>query len=120
MKKRIVAILLAALMIFALVGCGKQRREPIQLTLSTEDAEAILAAAGIMLPPAETAAGANSVVKYFCWHDYLQNYSEDEIINTGYFTFQEKYGGSVQWIETTYEDKNNDLANLVLAGTSPD
>lgn len=47
MTKRIVAILLAAVMILALVGCGKQRREPIQLTLSTEDAEAILAAAGI-------------------------------------------------------------------------
>lgn len=120
MTKRIVAVLLAVVMILALVGCGKQKREPIQLTLSTEDAEAILAAAGIMLPDAETAAGANSVVKYFCWHDYLQNYSEDEIINTGYFTFQQKYGGSVQWIETTYADKNNDLANLVLAGTSPD
>ena len=62
MTKRIVAILLAAVMILALVGCGKQRREPIQLTLSTEDAEAILAAAGIMLPDAEAAAGANSVV----------------------------------------------------------
>lgn len=46
--KRAFAVLLAVLMIIALVGCGKAQREVIKLTLSTEDAEAILAAAGIM------------------------------------------------------------------------
>ena len=50
--KRIVAIVLALVLIFALVGCGKQKREIVKLTLSTEDSEAILAAAGIRLPPA--------------------------------------------------------------------
>lgn len=120
MTKRIIAVLLAAIMVIALVGCGKEKRQPIKLTLSTEDAEAILAAAGIMLPDAENAPGANTVVNYFSWVDYLQNYSEDEVVNTGYFTFREKYGGSIKWIETTYEKKNDDLANLVLAGTAPD
>ena len=120
MLKKVIAMLLCAVMVIALVGCGKEKRKPIKLTLSTEDAEAILAAAGIMLPDAESAPGANTVVKYFSWVDYLQNYSEDEIVNTGYFTFQEKYGGSIEWIETTYEDKSNDLANLLLAGTPPD
>lgn len=43
--KRAFAVLLAVLMIIALVGCGKAQREVIKLTLSTEDAEAILAAA---------------------------------------------------------------------------
>lgn len=67
MAKRITALVLAALMVFALVGCGKKTREIIKLTLSTEDSEAILAAAGIMLPDAETAAGANSTVKFHHW-----------------------------------------------------
>ena len=120
MLKRILSMALAAMMVLAVVGCGKEKRQPIKLTLSTEDSEAILRAAGIMLPDAESAPGANTVVKYFSWVDYLQNYSEDEIVNTGYFTFQEKYGGSIEWIETTYEDKSNDLANLLLAGTPPD
>lgn len=40
--KRVFAVLLAVLMIVALVGCGKEKREVIKLTLSTEDAEAIL------------------------------------------------------------------------------
>lgn len=103
MLKRILSMALAAMMVLAVVGCGKEKRQPIKLTLSTEDSEAILRAAGIMLPDAESAPGANTVVKYFSWVDYLQNYSEDEIVNTGYFTFQEKYGGSIEWIETTYE-----------------
>ena len=51
--KRFIAIFLAALMIIALVGCGKQKRKIIELTLSTEDSAAILAAAGIKLPDKE-------------------------------------------------------------------
>ena len=120
MLKKVIAMLLCAVMVIALVGCGKEKRQPIKLTLSTEDAEAILAAAGIMLPDAETAPGANTTVKFFAWYDPFQNYSEDEIINTGYFTFQEKYGGEMEFIETTYSERNNDLANLVLSSSSPD
>ena len=120
MLKKVIAMLLCAVMVIALVGCGKEKRKPIKLTLSTEDAEAILAAAGIMLPDAETAPGANTTVKFFAWYDPFQNYSEDEIINTGYFTFQEKYGGEMEFIETTYSERNNDLAKLVLSSSSPD
>ena len=65
--KRFFALSMAVLMIFALVGCGKNKREIVKLTLSTEDSEAILAAAGIKLPDAETAAGANSTVDFLCW-----------------------------------------------------
>lgn len=54
--KRIFALLLAFVLVIALVGCGKPKREVIQLTLSTEDAEAILNAAGIYLPDAENKA----------------------------------------------------------------
>lgn len=42
--KRIIAVILSLILIFSLVGCGKQKREIIKLTLSTEDSEAILAA----------------------------------------------------------------------------
>ncbi len=120
MAKRITALVLAALMVFALVGCGKKTREIIKLTLSTEDSEAILAAAGIMLPDAETAAGANSTVKFHHWVDGFHNYSEDEIVNTGYWTFSEKYNGEVEWVETTYGSRFDDLAALITAGTAPD
>ena len=120
MSKRIIAILLAVLMIVALVGCGSKKRQVIQLTLSTEDAEAILNAAGIRLPDAENAPGANSVVKWFSWYDPFQNYSEDEMINTGYYTFQEKYGGSVEWDEVEWGQRYDGVANRIMGGTPPD
>lgn len=118
--KRIIALLLALILVFALVGCGKQKRQIIKLTLSTEDSEAILAAAGIMLPDAETAAGANSTVKWHAWYDEFHNYSADEIVNTGFYTFTEKYKGEVEWIECDYFERMDSLANLILAGTAPD
>ncbi len=34
--------------------------------------------------------------------------------------FESKYGGSVEWIPTTWENRYSDLANLVLGGDSPD
>ena len=118
--RRIIALLLILMTVFVMVGCGKEKRQIIKLTLSTEDSEAILAAAGIMLPDAETAAGANSTIKWLSWFDQFHNYSEDEVVNTGYFTFTEKYGGEIEWIECDYFERMNDLANLILAGNPPD
>ena len=120
MTRKLIAIGLVVLMIFALVGCGKPKREIVKLTLSTEDSEAILAAAGITLPDAESVAASGSTVKWFHWNDPFHNYSEDEVINTGFWTFQEKYGCEVAWVETTFNTYDDDLANLILAGTSPD
>lgn len=82
--KRIISLFLALVLVFALVGCGKERRKIIELTLSTEDSEAIMAAAGIMLPDVEETAAANTTVKWFSWWDTFHNYRDDEVINTGY------------------------------------
>ncbi len=118
--KRIIALLLATVLVFTLVGCGKKTRQVIKLTLSTEDAEAILNAAGIMLPDAEDAAGANTTVDYFSYYDPFHNYSEAEVVNTGYWTFTEKYGCEVNWIECEWGSRYDELANLVLSSNSPD
>ncbi len=121
MMKRLFTLVLVLLMIFTLVGCGKSnKREIVKLTLSTEDAEAILAAAGITLPDAEDTAAAGTVVKYYSWYDPFNNYSEDEIVNTGYFTFTEKYGSSIEWIECEWGARFDSLANLILSGDAPD
>ena len=118
--KRLIAFALTLLMILALVGCGRGTRQPIELTLSTEDSAAILAAAGIRLPDIEDAAGANTEVQWFGWSDPFQNYSEAEIVNTGFYTFKEKYNCTLKFIETTYEEHSSELAALVMATTSPD
>ena len=118
--KRIISVLLAALVILALVGCGSKKRTPIQLTLSSEDSEAILRAAGIVLPDADVAKGVGTTIQYCYYYDDFHNYSEDELIQTGYRTFQQKYGSTVEWIETTCETLSTDMANLILSGDPPD
>lgn len=118
--RKSLALILALTLVAALVGCGKSKRKVVQLTLSTEDSEAILAAAGIHLPDPETTAGANSTVEWFSWYDPFQNYSEDEMVNTGYYTFQQRYGGTVEWVEVEWEDRYTGVANLILGGTPPD
>ena len=118
--KKIIAIALAFLMVIAIAGCGSKKRVPIQLTLSTEDSEAILRAAGISLPDAENAAGSGSHVIWYSWYDPLENYNEDEIVNTGNWTFKNKYNGTVEWLECVYENYYTDLANYLTAGTPPD
>ena len=118
--KRFLALALVVLMIVALVGCGAKKRQVVQLTLSTEDAEAILAAAGIALPDAADAPGAGSTVQWFSWYDPFQNYSEDQMINTGYYTFQEKYNGKVDWVEVAWDQRYDGVANLIMGGTPPD
>ena len=118
--KRVISIAFVFIMAAALFGCGARKRNPIQLTLSTEDSEAILNAAGIRLPDADVAKGTGTVVNYLSWGDPYQNYSEDEIINTGYWTFENKYGGSINYIETDYFERFDELARQVTAGTPPD
>ncbi|MCD7823959.1 MAG: ABC transporter substrate-binding protein [Oscillospiraceae bacterium] len=118
--KKIIALALATVMIFALVGCGSSSREVVKLTLSSEDATAILAAAGIKLPDASETSAAGTTVKWCSWYDDIQNYSEDEIINSGYWTFQEKYGCTVEWVEVTWSTRMDEIANYVLASNSPD
>ena len=120
MSKRLLAIFFALMMIAALVGCGSQKRVPIELTLSTKDAEAILKAAGIALPPAEEVAAAGSTIIWYAWFDNFHNYSEGEIVNTGYFTFREKYNCSVEWYECVWDERFSQLANLMLGGDAPD
>ena len=83
MMKKIAALATVLILIVALVGCGASQREVIQLTLSTEDAASILAAAGIRLPSADTAAGTNTVIRLYGYQNSLQNYSEDEMVQTG-------------------------------------
>lgn len=118
--KRILAISIAVIMIIALVGCGDGDRKIVRLTLDAQDSEAILAAAGIVLPDVETAAGAGTTVRFHHWVDSFHNYSEDEIVNTGYWTFSQKYGGEVEWVETSYGTRFDDLANLMLSEDPPD
>ncbi len=118
--KKIIAVILALVTVFALVGCGKSRRPIVKLTLSTEDAIAILAAAGIRLPDVEEVTCAGTTVTWYSWADRFHNYSEEEIVNSGYWVFSEKYGCEIEWRECLWANRFTDLANYVISNKSPD
>lgn len=118
--KRFFALAIVLILVFSMVGCGKEKRKIIKLTLSTEDAEAILKAAGIALPEADSVAAAGTTVKWFAWWDDFHNYRDDEIVQTGFWTFQEKYGCDVEWVECTWSDRFDGLAALTLSSNPPD
>ncbi len=118
--KRLLALLLALITVFALVGCGKTRRPIVKLTLSTEDAVAILAAAGIKLPDVEDVTCAGTTIKWYSGWDNFHAYSEEEVVNSGYWVFSEKYGCEIEWIEYTWNDRYTSLATMVTSGTQPD
>ncbi len=120
MLKRIISVILAALIIIALVGCGSKGREVVELTLSTEDAETILAAAGIYLPDAEEAAGANTVIQLYGCRNDLQNYSDEEMVQTGCRTFKNRCGSDIDYVECVFADRWTTLANLMLSDNTPD
>ena len=72
------------------------------------------------MPDIEIAAGANSVVQWYGWGDPFQNYNEDEIVNTGFYTFREKYNCEIEVVECTYGERFSTLATLLTGGTPPD
>ncbi len=120
MFKKIAALGMVLILIVALVGCGGSKRQVIELTLSTEDAAQILAAAGIRLPKPEEAPGANTVITLYGYQNSLQNYSADEMVQTGYWTFKEMYGGDIEWVECTWDERWSKLAALLLSDDIPD
>lgn len=65
-------------------------------------------------------AVAGSSIQWFAWYDDFHNYAEDEIISTGYFTFTEKYGCEIDWVECSWGTRFDELATLILGCTPPD
>ncbi|MCD8107138.1 MAG: extracellular solute-binding protein [Oscillospiraceae bacterium] len=94
--------------------------ESVQLTYATEEADGVLAAAGITLPSVEETEAAGTTIKWFSWYDYSEGYSGYEILDSGYWTFENDYGCSIDWVECTQDTRYDELATLILASDSPD
>lgn len=60
-----------------LFGCSNNKRQIVEVTLSTEDAEAILAAASIGLPAAEVTMASGTTIKQFFAAKTLKKWSGD-------------------------------------------
>ncbi len=60
----------------------------------------------------------NPTLKFLSFWDI--NPTEGKPVPVALQLFRTKYGGKVEWLPTTWETRYTDLANMVLAGDSPD
>lgn len=60
----------------------------------------------------------NGTVKWLSWYDI--NPADNKPKLAALELFESKYGGKIEFIPTTYENRFNDLSTQVLGGSSPD
>ena len=62
----------------------------------------------------------NSTIKWFSFWDINPTSSDDKDIGVDLSLFKSKYNGTIEYIQTTWEKKFDDLAAKILANESPD
>ena len=63
---------------------------------------------------------ANNEIDWFSFYDINPTASADKEIGVDLALFQTKYNGKINYIQTTWDTKFDDLAKLIMAGNSPD
>ena len=62
----------------------------------------------------------NTNIKWFSFWDINPTSSEDKDIGVDLALFKSKYNGTIEYVQTTWEKKFDDLAAKILANESPD
>ena len=83
-------------------------------TMASEDAEAVSGATALL----RDEELENKTIKFLSHWDI--NPAEGVSVPVQLGMFQEKYGGKVEWIPTTWETRYSDLSTLVLGGSGVD
>lgn len=123
--KRILAGTLALSMSLSIASCGNtsssggEGGETTKATeagkeLDAEDVEQIKSLEDL-LPDREL---ENKTVKWMAHYDI--NPSEGSVKSPGLELFEQKYGGKIQWVQTTWDTRYDDLATAVMGKNSPD
>ena len=63
---------------------------------------------------------ASNEIDWFSFYDINPTASADKEIGVDLALFQTKYNGKINYIQTTWDTKFDDLAKLIMAGNSPD
>ena len=114
-KKLFIGVL-ACSMIASLAACGPSEDEAkVTATLSSEDQSTVMDAASVL----DEMTLENKTIKWCCYWD-INPAADAETIPTQYVMFTEKFGGNIEYIQTTWDGHATQLANLILGGNSPD
>ncbi|MDE6600043.1 MAG: carbohydrate ABC transporter substrate-binding protein, partial [Oscillospiraceae bacterium] len=60
----------------------------------------------------------NGTIKWLSWYDINPAQGKPKL--AALELFETKYGGNIEYIQTTWDNRFNDLSTLVVGGTSPD
>lgn len=118
--KKIAAFTVALCSAFAVASCGKGSDESTAMKekkLKETQQEIVDRLADSMT---ETRELENSTIKWFSFWDINPTSSEDKEIGADLALFQTKYNGKVEYVQTTWEKKFDDLGALVMSNNSPD
>ncbi|MBP1561217.1 MAG: extracellular solute-binding protein [Oscillospiraceae bacterium] len=123
--KRTLAFASALMLVCSMTACGNDSGSAVNTTaetttavtpakeLSEEDKAAV----------AEVDVGddeklENGTIKWLATYDLNPEKGKPKMFALE--LFETKYGGNIEWIPTTWDNRYNDLSTLVLGGTSPD
>jgi hypothetical protein len=117
--KQIFAAVLALAMAGATASCGKSSggdssSDNTGIKLN-EDQAAQVADLADQLPDVEL---ENKTIKWIAHYDI--NPTEGSVEDPAINLFETKYGGKVEWVQTTWDTRFDDIATLVMANNSPD
>lgn len=117
---RITSVLLAIAMLTSLTACGSQEESSSQppaettaATLKDEDKEIIES-----IEVDDSKKLDNGVLKWLSFWDI--NPAEGKAVPIELEMFKSKYGGKIEYIQTTWDDRFEKLATMVMSGDSPD
>lgn len=124
--KKITAAALAVLMVSGLAACGNSSEVPEETTtqatvpintaeLSEEDAEQVKSVADLLTGELE-----NKTIKWFSFYDPFHASTSGNTKALSLELFEEKYGGEIEYIPTTWNKRFDDLSTKIIGGEGLD
>lgn len=115
MTKRILAGLVAAVSVMSLAACGDKDDSKAPAVELTPNQKLVVSDAANQLPEKELAN------KTITWMAHYNINPEDGMVESpNIFLFEEKYGGTIDYVSTTWDAKFTDLSSRILGNNSPD
>ena len=114
-SKRILAGVLAVASTLSLVACGNDAESSSYTATLNSEQEQIVEEVAMTLPEREL---ENTNIKWLSFYDL--NPANGRVKTAELQLFEEKYNGTIEYVQTTWATKYTDLANYVISQNSPD
>ncbi len=117
--KRLLAGILAFTMTAGMISCGSEKKADSSsndtgIKLNDEQVEQVATLADQL----EDVELKNKTLKWIAHYDI--NPTEGSVEDPAINLFEQKYGGKIEWVQTTWDTRFDDIATHVMSNDSPD